>query len=527
MNNPTIFLFPLLALLLGALIGVLVTYLIVKAKKAADKKQILSAQEEATRIVNEALKDADSKKREILIEAKAEAKGIRNEAQSLKAESDREIKERRAEITRRENILNQKEESLDKRSDRLSEKEDAITERIENAKRREKEAEELKNTELQRISEIAGLTRAEAEKRLLDAVEETLTHEKAVKIRDYERQIRDDEETLAREIITRAIQRTATDHVSEDTVVAVDLPNDEMKGRIIGREGRNIRAIETITGCDLLIDDTPDQITVSCFDPVRREIGRLTLEKLVSDGRIHPGRIEEMHEKSRREIDREIRIAGEKAALDCEITGLDPQLVKIIGRLKYRTSFGQNVLNHSIEVARLAGLMAAEIGANEKIARRAGLLHDLGKALDRDYEGTHIELGVEYAKKYHEKEAVIHAIEAHHGDVEAKTIEACLVQAADAISAARPGARSENIEFYIKRLEKLEAIATSFDGVEKCFAIQAGRELRIMVKPDKITDDKMTILARDVAERIESEMQYPGSIKVTIIRESRAEASAT
>lgn len=372
------------------------------------------------------------------------------------------------------------------------------------------------------LEKISGFTKEQAKALLLQNLDEELTHDKAVRIMDYEQRTKDEADALAREIITTAIQRCAADHASEATVSVVSLPNDEMKGRIIGREGRNIRTLETITGVDLIIDDTPEAITVSSFEPVRREIARLTLEKLISDGRIHPARIEEMYEKAKREVEQTIRQTGERAVIDAGVNSIHPELVKLLGKLKYRTSYGQNVLNHSLEVSYLAGLMAAEIGADVKTAKRAGLLHDIGKALDREFEGSHIDLGVEYAKKYRENDQVVHAIAAHHGDIEAKTIVACLVQAADAISAARPGARRENVQNYIKRLEKLEEIATSFDGVEKSFAIQAGREVRIMVKPDVVSDDQMTIIAHDVVKKIEDELEYPGQIKVHIIRENRA-----
>ncbi len=372
------------------------------------------------------------------------------------------------------------------------------------------------------LEKISGLTKEQAKQYIIDNLEGELTHEKAVKILEIEQQTKDDSEKIACEIITSAIQRCAADHTSEATVSVVVLPNDEMKGRIIGREGRNIRTLETITGVDLIIDDTPEAITISSFDPVRREVARITLEKLIADGRIHPTRIEEMYEKAKKEVEQSIKQAGERAVIDAGVNGLHGELVKLLGRLKYRTSYGQNVLEHSLEVSYLAGLMAAEIGADVKLAKRAGLLHDIGKALDHQFDGSHIELGVEYAKKYHENEQVVHAIAAHHGDIEAKTVVACLVQAADAISASRPGARRENVQNYIKRLEKLEEISSSFDGVEKSYAIQAGREVRIMVKPEVISDDQMVLVARDIVKKIEDELEYPGQIKVNIIRESRA-----
>lgn len=371
------------------------------------------------------------------------------------------------------------------------------------------------------LEKISGFSKEQAKDYLLKALEADLVHEKAVRINEIEQKTKDEADTKAREIIATAIQRCAADHSADATVSVVALPNEEMKGRIIGREGRNIRTLETITGVDLIIDDTPEAITVSCFEPVRREIARLTLEKLIVDGRIHPTRIEELYEKSKREVEHTIKQTGERAAIDAGVNGLHPEEMKLLGKLRYRTSYGQNVLNHSLEVSYLAGLMAAEIGADVKTAKRAGLLHDLGKALDHEIEGTHIELGVEYAKKYKESEAVVHAIHAHHGDVEAKTIVACLVQAADAISAARPGARRENLQNYIKRLEKLEEISNSFPSVDKSFAIQAGREVRIMVKPEAVSDDEMVLLAREIVQKIESEMEYPGQIKVNLIRENR------
>ena len=404
----------------------------------------------------------------------------------------------------------------------MEKKEEALSEKLKEADAKLVEVEQIKKSQFDMLEKISGFTKEQAKALLLQNLDEELTHDKAVRIMDYEQRTKDEADALAREIITTAIQRCAADHASEATVSVVSLPNDEMKGRIIGREGRNIRTLETITGVDLIIDDTPEAITVSSFEPVRREIARLTLEKLISDGRIHPARIEEMYEKAKREVEQTIRQTGERAVIDAGVNSIHPELVKLLGKLKYRTSYGQNVLNHSLEVSYLAGLMAAEIGADVKTAKRAGLLHDIGKALDREFEGSHIDLGVEYAKKYRENDQVVHAIAAHHGDIEAKTIVACLVQAADAISAARPGARRENVQNYIKRLEKLEEIATSFDGVEKSYAIQAGREVRIMVKPDVVSDDQMTIIAHDVVKKIEDELEYPGQIKVHIIRENRA-----
>lgn len=484
-------------------------------RKKVAEAAIGSATEEAARIVNQAVQTAESKRKETVLEAK-------DEAHRLITEAEKETKERRAEVQRQERRLIQKEESLDKKVEAMEKKEETLSQKLKEADEKLSEVEQIKKSQFDMLEKISGFTKEQAKSLLLSNLDEELTHDKAVRIMDFEQRTKDESDSLAREIISTAIQRCAADHASEATVSVVTLPNDEMKGRIIGREGRNIRTLETITGVDLIIDDTPEAITVSSFEPVRREIARLTIEKLISDGRIHPARIEEMYEKSRREVEQTIRQTGERAVLDAGAGSIHPELVKLLGKLKYRTSYGQNVLNHSLEVSYLAGLMAAELGADVKTARRAGLLHDIGKALDREFDGTHIELGVEYAKKYRENEAVVHAIQAHHGDVEAKTVVACLVQAADAISAARPGARRENVQNYIKRLEKLEEIATSFEGVEKSFAIQAGREVRIMVNPDVISDDRMTIVARDIVKKIEDELEYPGQIKVHIIRENRA-----
>ena len=482
-------------------------------KKVAEAK-IGSANEEALRIVNQAVQTAEGKKKEAILEAKDEIHKLRNEV-------DKELRERRAEVQRQERRIVQKEENLDKKTENLEKKEETLAEKIKLADQKLEEVEMLKRSQLEMLEKISGYSKEQAKAMLMQELDDSLTHEKALKILDFEQRTRDESDNLAREIITGAIQRCAADHVSEATVSVVALPNDEMKGRIIGREGRNIRTLETITGVDLIIDDTPEAITVSSFDPVRREIARLTLEKLIQDGRVHPARIEEMYEKSKREVEQTIKQTGERAVVDAGVNGVHPELVKLLGKLKYRTSFGQNVLNHSLEVSYIAGLMAQELGADVKQAKRAGLLHDIGKALDREFEGTHIELGVEAAKKYKENDKIIHAIQAHHGEIEAKTVVAVLVQAADAISAARPGARRENVQNYIKRLEKLEEIATSFEGVEKSFAIQAGREVRIMVNPDKISDEKMVIIARDIAKKIEDELEYPGQIKVNIVRENR------
>ncbi len=511
--NPVIFIISVVAsaIVFGALGFVLGG---LYRKKVAEAK-IGSANEEALRIVNQAVQTAESKKKESILEAK-------DEIHKLRSEADKEIRERRAEVQRQEKRIDQKEEALDKKSANIEKKEETLTEKLKAADDKNEELERLKRSQLEILEKVSGYTKEQAKALLLSELEETLNHEKAVKVMEYEQKTRDESESIAREIITTAIQRCAADHAAEATVSVVTLPNDEMKGRIIGREGRNIRTLEQITGVDLIIDDTPEAITVSSFDPVRREIARLTLEKLIQDGRIHPTRIEEMYAKATREVEMTIKQTGDRAAIDAGVNNIDPEIKKLLGKLRYRTSYGQNVLNHSLEVSYIAGLMAAELGADVKTAKRAGLLHDIGKALDHEMEGTHIELGVEYAKKHKESDAVVHAIAAHHGDIEAKTVVAVLVQAADAISAARPGARRENIQNYIKRLEKLEEIASSFEGVEKSFAIQAGREIRIMVDPVAVNDEKMVLVARDIAKKIEEELEYPGQIKVNIVRESRA-----
>ena len=486
---------------------------IVYRKKVAEAT-IGSAQQEATRIVNDAVSKAESKKKEAILEAKDEIHRQRNEL-------EKELRERRSEVQRQERRLSQKEESLDRKMENIEKKDEQLNNKIKAADKKAEEIELIKRSQIEMLEKISGFNKEQAKDYLLKTLESDLVHEKAVKVMEYEQKTKDEADEKAREIIATAIQRCAADHSADATVSVVALPNDEMKGRIIGREGRNIRTLETITGVDLIIDDTPEAITVSCFDPVRREIARLTLEKLIADGRIHPTRIEELYEKSKREVEHTIKQTGERAAIDAGVNGIHPELIKQLGKLKYRTSYGQNVLNHSLEVSYLAGLMAAELGADVKTAKRAGLLHDIGKALDHEMEGSHIELGVEYAKKYKENDSVVHAIEAHHGDVEARTIVACLVQAADAISAARPGARRENLQNYIKRLEKLEEITNSFPCVEKSYAIQAGREVRIMVKPDAVSDDEMVLVARDIVKKIEDELEYPGQIKVNVIRENR------
>ena len=483
-------------------------------RKTAEAK-IGSAEEEAKRLINDAMKAAQQKRKEALIEAK-------DEAFQLKAEADKEIKERRSELSRQERRLDQKEEAMDRKTAVLEQKETDLAKRSELVEARLDEIEQIKARELDKMETIAGLTAEDAKQLLLNRLDEQLTHEKAMHIAAFETQTKDECDTMARELISQAVARCAADHSSEATVSVVPLPSDEMKGRIIGREGRNIRALETATGVDLIIDDTPEAITLSSFDPVRREVARMTLEKLISDGRIHPARIEETVEKCRRELELAMKREGEKAVMDVGVHGIHPDMVKLLGRLRYRTSYGQNVLNHSLEVAYLSGILAAELGVNVTQARRAGLLHDIGKALDHEIEGSHISIGVDIAKKYKENPAIIHAIEAHHGDVEAKTPLAFIVMAADAISAARPGARRENLESYIKRLESLEEIASGFEGVERSFAIQAGREVRIMVKPDAVNDDALILLAHSISQKIEETLDYPGQIKVNVIRESRA-----
>ena len=506
--------------LIGAIIGIVIGLAVgvpvgIQQRKKSAEREIGSAEDEAKRIINEAYKSAESKKREAMVEAKEEILKARNE-------HEREVKERRADLQRQEHRLQQKEETLDRKTDNIEKKEEQLTARLAKLETTQAEAEQAKQNQLEMLERISGFTAEEAKSYLLKQLEQDVTHESAMKIKEIEARFKDEADTKAREIISLAIQRYAADHVAEATVSVVPLPNDEMKGRIIGREGRNIRTLETLTGVDLIIDDTPEAITVSCFDPVRREIARLALEKLILDGRIHPARIEEMVEKAKREVDAVIKSEGERAIFETNVHGLHPELVKLLGRMRYRTSYGQNVLNHSIEVSHIAGLLAAEIGANVTEAKRAGLLHDLGKSIDHEVEGSHVTIGVELARKYHESEAVIHAIHAHHNDVEPQTVVACLVQAADAISAARPGARRENLENYIKRLEKLEEITSSFPGVEKSFAIQAGREVRIMVKPEVVSEDQMVLLARDIAKKIEDELEYPGQIKVNLLRETKA-----
>ena len=481
-------------------------------RKKVAEKEIISAEEEAKRIINEAIKGAESKKREALVEAKEEILAERTNF-------DREVKERRSEQQEQERRLQQKEETLERKLENVERKEESYNARLANLEEARAKVAKLQAEQMETLERISGYTAEEAKAYLISKLETEVTHEAAMKIKEIEARFKEEADMKAKEIVGLAIQRCAADHVAEATVSVVPLPNDEMKGRIIGREGRNIRTLETLTGGELIIDDTPEAITVSCFDPVRREIARLALVKLILDGRIHPARIEEMVEIAKREVDATIKAEGERAVLETNVMGLHPELIKLIGRMKYRTSYGQNVYNHSIEVAQLAGLMAAEIGEDVATAKRAGLLHDLGKAVDHEVEGSHVTIGVELARKYKESKDVVHAIHAHHNDVEPQTVIACLVQAADAISAARPGARRENLENYIKRLEKLEEVTSSFRGVDKSFAIQAGREVRIIVKPEVVSEDEMILLARDIAKRIENELEYPGQINVHLLRE--------
>ena len=483
-------------------------------RKKVSEKEISSAEEEARRIINEAIKSSESKKREALLEAKEEILRARSEY-------EKEEKSRRADLQKQERRLQQKEESLDRKTENIERKEEALAQKHAQVDQEQEEIQGIKRAQTEMLERISGFTAEEAKNYLIAQVESQVTHEAAMKIKEIEQRAKEEADQKAREIVATAIQRCAADHVAEVTVSVVPLPNDEMKGRIIGREGRNIRTIETLTGVDLIIDDTPEAITVSCFEPVRREVARVALEKLIADGRIHPTHIEEMVEKARREVDAVIKSEGERAALETGVRGLHPEVQKMLGRLHYRTSYGQNVLQHSIEVSHIAGLMASELGVDVNMAKRAGLLHDIGKALDHEFEGTHVNLGVEFCRKYREKEDVLNAIQAHHGDVECRTLEACLVQAADAVSAARPGARRENLENYIKRLEKLEEITGTYPGVEKSYAIQAGREVRVMVKPEQVSEDQMVILARELANRIENELEYPGQIKVHVIRETK------
>ncbi len=494
--------------------AVIFTFVGIFIRKKIAESKMKSAENEAKRIIELASKEAENRKKEEIYKAQEEIMASRKEL-------DQEIRERRGEVQRQENRLIQKEENLENKINMLERREKELTAKVEANENKSKELEELKDKEMQELERISRLSQEEAKKWLLSEMEKQITVEKANLLKEIEQKTKETAEKSAKEIIGYAIQKCAADHTSETTVSIVSLPNDDMKGRIIGREGRNIKTLETLTGIDLIIDDTPEAVVISGFDPLRREIAKMALEKLINDGRIHPAKIEEMVEKSREELEQTIKEEGERAAMEAGVVGLHPDIIKLLGKLKYRTSYGQNVLNHSVEVSNLARIMAEELGLDPKVARRAGLLHDIGKALDHDMEGTHVEIGVDILKKYKENAVVINAVEAHHGDVEPLSIEAVLVQAADAISASRPGARRETLETYIKRLEQLEEIADSFEGVDKSFAIQAGREIRIIVKPEKITDSEMTIMARDVAKKVESEMDYPGQIKVNIIRETR------
>ena len=506
--------------IIGAFLVIVVLFIIgfvlgINYRKRVAEKEMSSAEEEAKRIINEGIKSAENKKREALLEAKEEIHKNRSEL-------EREVRERRSELSKQERRLQQKEENLDKKTDHLDKKTEALNEKMAAVEAQKEEVAKIKRGQMEMLEKISGYSIEEAKNYLIENVRTECTHEMASAIKEVEAQYKEESESLAREIIATAIQRCAADHASEVTVSVVQLPNDEMKGRIIGREGRNIRSIEQLTGCDLIIDDTPETITVSSFDPVRREVARIALEKLIQDGRIHPARIEEMVAKAQKEVNATIKAEGERAVFETGVNGLHPEIIKLLGRMKYRTSYGQNVLNHSIEVAHISGLIASELGENIATAKRAGLLHDLGKSIDHEVEGSHVTIGAEIARRYKESNDVVHAIEAHHNDVEPHTIIACIVQAADAISASRPGARRENIENYVKRLEKLEEIAKSFNGIDECYAIQAGREIRVMVSPDKVTEDETVLLARDIAKKIESELTYPGQIKVHIIRETKA-----
>jgi len=502
------------AVVLAIISGAICFKLGISHRKRVAEAQIGSAEAEAKRIVDEAVKTAENKKRESLLSAKEEINRNRNEA-------ERELKERRGEISRQERRLQQKEDALDKKAENMEKKDETLNRKIKEADEEKEKIAGIHKAQIELLERLSGLTAEEAKEYLLKNVEDEVRHEAAIMIKEIETQAKEEADKRAKNIISAGIQRCAADHVAETTVSVVSLPNDEMKGRIIGREGRNIRTLETLTGIDLIIDDTPEAVILSGFDPIRREVARVALEKLIVDGRIHPSRIEETVEKARKEVEATIKQEGEQATFDTGVHGLHPEIIKLLGKLKFRTSYGQNVLKHSIEVSHVAGIMAGELGVDVATAKRAGLLHDLGKAVDHEIEGSHISIGVDIAKKYNENKEVIHAIEAHHGDVEAKTIIACLVQAADAVSAARPGARRENIEAYIKRLQQLEEIATSFAGVEKSYAIQAGREVRIMVKPEEIGDGDMEFVAREIVKKIESELEYPGQIKINLIRETR------
>jgi ribonuclease Y len=498
-----------------ALVAYIFFRLGISYRKKIGEAEIGSAEDEAARILEEARKDAEDKKREVMLEAKEENHKIR-------IEFDKEMKERRSELLRQERRNQQKEENLDKKVESLDKKDELINKKLKQLQTKEDTIDQIKEDQMKKLEELSGYTAEEAKTFLLDSLTSQIQHESAKRIKEAEDEAKEESVKRARNIVGLAIQKVAADHATETTVSVVNLPNDEMKGRIIGREGRNIRTLETLTGIELIIDDTPEAVIVSGFDPIRREIARRVLEKLIVDGRIHPARIEETVESVKREIDNDIKEEGENATFETGVHGLHPELIKLLGKLKYRTSYGQNVLKHSIEVSHLAGVMAGELGVDIALAKRSGLLHDIGKAVDHEIEGSHVTIGADIAKKFKENRDVVHAILAHHGDVEPETVVAVLVQAADAISAARPGARRENIENYIKRLEKLEEIANSFSGVEKSFAIQAGREIRIMVKPEDIKDDTMPLIARNVVKRVEEELEYPGQIKISVIRETRS-----
>jgi ribonuclease Y len=502
--------------IIGAVIGILLGVAIgIAYRKHVAEAKLGVAEDKAEKIVNDAKKEAEAKKKEILLEAKEESLKTKNEL-------EKEVRERKNELSRTERRLVQKEDSLDRKADSLEKKEEQMSKKVEDLEKKKEEIQVIHEKQLAELERISGLTKEEAKNYLLNNIENDVKHEAAIMVRDIEGRAKMDADRKAKEIVANAIQRCAVDHVTETTVSVVQLPNDEMKGRIIGREGRNIRALETLTGIDLIIDDTPEAVILSGFDPVRREVARIALEKLIVDGRVHPSRIEEMVEKAKKEVETTIREEGESATFETGVNGLHPEIIKLLGKLKYRTSYGQNVLKHSIEVSHLAGIMAAELGVDVNLAKRAGLLHDIGKSIDHEVEGSHVSIGVSILKKHKESDIVINAVEAHHGDVDPQSVIAVLVQAADAISAARPGARRETLESYIKRLEKLEEIGNSFKGVEKSFAIQAGRELRIIVIPEEINDDELTLLARDIAKRVEEELDYPGQIKVSLIRETRA-----
>jgi ribonuclease Y len=505
-------LFGIIGIVLGSLAGIRVGILI---RKNISEKQIGSAEIESKRIVDESRKEAETRKKEILIEAKDETHKLRNEL-------ERETRERRAELQKTEKRLFKKEETLDSKSLNIEKKEDSLQRKIKEVEFKQLRLTAIHEKQNEELERISGLTTEEAKEILINNIKKEAEQEAALVVKEIEKDAKENAERKAREIITYAVQKCSADHVAETTVSVVDLPNDEMKGRIIGREGRNIRALETLTGIDLIIDDTPEAVVISGFDPIRREVAKLALEKLIADGRIHPARIEEMVEKAKKEIDQKIKDDGEQAAFETGVHGLHPELIKLLGRLRFRTSYGQNVLKHSVEVAHLAGIMAAELGADVKIAKRAGLLHDIGKAVDHEIEGSHVSIGEDLARKYKESKAIVHGIAAHHNDIEPQSVEAVLVQAADAISASRPGARRETLESYIKRLEKLEEISNSFEGVEKSFAIQAGREIRIMVKPEVVNDNSIILIAKEIVKKIEDELEYPGQIKVNVIRETRA-----